>query len=234
MKLLTSKCLLCYGVNGWVVMKNTHNISYILILLFFVSSCAPEIISFQAIPKRICVGQQTTLSWDIRGNGNLKIKNTQLVGNNSVPQQGSAVYMLLETTTFELRAMKKGKDDKYEVEGVKIVSDGNEVPVVLDIEETIIDNQLIAMQTPREDLWGNVEIGSIHSNEAERVIHVVYGGREVILSTDGTKSNKLEGLKMGGLWKIYAELLPGESIENSDLPVNFQIIVSISCPKKEG
>ena len=35
-------------------MKNIYNISYILILLFLLSSCAPKVLSFNAIPRNIC------------------------------------------------------------------------------------------------------------------------------------------------------------------------------------
>jgi len=48
-------------------LKNTFTVTYILILLSFVSSCGPKVLDFKAVPNNICTGDETTVSWKEKG-----------------------------------------------------------------------------------------------------------------------------------------------------------------------
>lgn len=214
-------------------MKNIHSISYILILLFFVSSCAPKILSFNAIPRNICAGQETTISWKVRGVG-LLTADTTTNNTGPVPDQGSAGFAPTKNTVFTITAMRSGKDPAYAEQEVLVFKSGEQRKLVF-MTEPLGTNRLVATKTLKAEVWNDVLRIDTISGLSDRPLHLVHEGKEATLSADGTETGAFKGSRLSGKWDIYTDLIAGEVIgEPANAPPDrLRILVTLKCVDSE-
>lgn len=102
-------------------MKNPLQIVLIVAVLFLITACVPKIVSFEASSRRLCEGKSTAVSWEVEVIA-LLLAEPSIVGTGSVPSSGSRHFTLLETTMFNIIAMRSGKEDAVAKQEVVVFS----------------------------------------------------------------------------------------------------------------
>ncbi|MGB7291783.1 MAG: hypothetical protein WBD99_06410 [Thermodesulfobacteriota bacterium] len=158
------------------ILKNAFTVTYILILLFFVSSCAPKVLSFKAVPRNICVGQETTVSWKVQGLGLLTADPST---NNTGPiaKEGSIIFTPLVDTNFSIIALRNGKETPPNHQYVHVLNDGEEIPPIGGTAKPV-GNKLVATIEHQFQEWGELKIKNL-INPYDRSLWVVYEEKEI-------------------------------------------------------
>ena len=214
------------------MMKNPLRIIWIIAFIFFITACVPKIVSFQASPRRLCEGQNTVVSWEVEGKALLLAEPT-INSTGSVPSSGSRHYTLYESTIFTILAMRSGKDVFAEQE-VVVFSSGETQTIIIGTkpDET---GGLIAAEALKPEVWDDMMRIDTISGRSNRPLRVSHEGRDVILPADGSVSEQMSGAKISGLWKIRADLLPGEVMGDPAHapPDRLRILVNLTCVNQE-
>ncbi|MGB7290935.1 MAG: hypothetical protein WBD99_02015 [Thermodesulfobacteriota bacterium] len=214
-------------------MQYTLRIIFVLGVIVSLTACGPKIISFQASPQRICKGQHTIVSWDVKG-GAVLLAEPPTSSTGLTPSSGSQRFRVSETTTFTIIAMRNGKEDAYARQEVVTFAVGDTKEIVIKTKPEGADG-LVAIETLRPEVWDDlVRIDTI-TGQSDRTLRVLHVGLEVNLPADGSSSDKMRGAKMSGLWEIHAKLLPGEVMGDPARapPDRLRLLVRLSCIDQE-
>lgn len=200
----------------------------LLAVVALMAACGPEIVSFESNPRRLCLGQSTTLSWMVKGEAALSAE-PQLAGTGTVASTGSRRFTPVQSTTFKMTATRQGKS-QFAKQEVVTLDTGEERPMVIKTEPDGAGG-FVGIVTLQQTDWDDlVRINTI-SGQSNRPLRVLHEGREVTLLADGSESDQMKGLKVSGHWEIHAGLQPGEIIgdPNHAPPDRLRLLIHLSC-----
>jgi hypothetical protein len=210
-------------------MKQTIRIACLLAVVFSMAACGPQIVSFEASPRRLYTGQSTTLSWNVKGEAVL-LAEPPLAGTGAIPATGSQSFAPCEKTAFKIIAMRNGKEAVAKQDVFTFATEEEKQIVIMTQPG---GDGLIAIGILPPALWDDlVRIDTI-SGQSHRPLWVWHEGHEVSLTDDMIASDQMHGLKVSGRWEIHAGLQPGEVMRNPDHapPDRLSILVHLSCQK---
>ena len=205
-------------------------ISCLFVLLVYFTACAPQILTFSSSPGRICKGQPTMITWDIKGIA-LLLSHPYLPNTGPVETSGSRKFALNETTLFTIKAIRSNKE-RYAEQEVKVYTSGDQKEIAIETEPDFSGN-LVAVEALEPEVWGDIdEIMRIDSitNNSDRQLIVKHDHKEVMLP-ENSSSDEMKGLKISGIWEIHANLKPAEVMgDPSHAPPDFLTIsITLSC-----
>jgi hypothetical protein len=217
------------------MLKNTFTVAYILILLVFVSSCAPKIVLFEAIPRNICAGHETEVSWKVTGLG-LLTADPPTNNTGPVTEEDSIIFTPLVDTTYSIIASRNGKETQPNHQYVYVLNDDEEI----EIGDTakLIDTKLVAIVAHHFQEWGDLTIENL-TNSYERSLWVVYKDKEIEIPANPKNCNEIhvkpeycQEFKISDIKQFYITL-NREEISNLDLqPTILQTSGNAVCKNK--
>ena len=207
-----------------------RNLKVLLLLTAVISilACAPKIVSFEASPIFVCVGQSTRVSWKVRGSAVL-LSNPILPGTGAVESTGFQRFTPTGTTIFTIKAARNGREAFLDQAVVSLPGrTGREM--VISVKPSV-DGDLVGVETIKPSILSDFKSIETIRGDTDRPITVLHEGREVLLKADGTPSEEMRGTGFSGYWEIRAKPLPGEKVDDpAHAPPNyFRLLVSLSC-----
>ncbi len=210
------------------LMKHVFRAVCVIAVVGSMAACMPKIAAFQADPQQLCMGQSTTLSWQVRGEARLSAQ-PPLAGVGAVDSVGSRLFAPVETTLFTMTATHQGQE-AFAKQEVVVRAMESQQPIVLRTRPVPPDG-LVAVETLPPADWDELLRIDTIAGQSPRPLRIVHEGRDVLLPADGSVSDQLRGTKVSGRWEIHAELLPGEVIGDPAHapPDRLRLLAHLSC-----
>jgi hypothetical protein len=179
--------------------------------LLFMTSCGPKIKSFRVEPLVIFAADSVRATWDVSGDPVLMV-NDRFGGKDTL-------YRI-----FTLSVRRNGKEVAKHIEVQVIPAGASDLIVFL---TTLKNDSLIAAGTKNTARWGlQFAIGAV-SNNSNRPIDIVHGGRIVHLQPGEQGSKSLSGAIVSGYWQLRSPLTPAETGDHSHLPDKLSISITV-------
>ena len=209
-------------------MKHVFRAMCVVVVVGSMAACMPKIIAFQANPHQVCMGQGTTLSWEVRGEAMLSAK-PPLAGVGPVEPVGSRLFAPVETTMFTMTATHQGQE-AFAQQEVVVRAMTSEQLIVLRTQPESPDG-LVAVETLPPADWDDLLRIDTIAGQSGRPLRIVHEGRDVFLAADGSASDQLRGTTVSGRWEVHAGLLPGEAIGDPAHapPDRLRLLAHLSC-----
>ena len=191
-------------------------------------ACSPQIVSYQAVPRRLCPGNSTLLSWSVKGTATLAAE-PGLPGTGDVRSTDSARFTASQTTVFTLTVRRHGKT-VFARQEVTLL-DPAAPPTLADTTGALGSDSLQVIARWDSTVWDS------HARVLEvlggsgRELAVGHAGRWALVAADGTPSSTLRDTPLAGDWVIHAPLTGGEVIGDSvhPPPPRLRLAVRFSC-----
>lgn len=192
------------------------------------AACMRKIVAFQANPHQLCMGQSTTLSWEVRGEAMLSAQ-PPLGDVGPVDPVGSRMFAPVETTMFTMTATHQGQE-AFAKQEVVVPAMESERLIVLRTRPESPDGLVVIETLPPAD-WDDLLRIDTMAGLSGRPLRIVHEGRDVLLAADGSASDQLRGTKVSGRWEIHTGLLPGEVIGDPAHapPDRLRLLAHLSC-----
>lgn len=178
-------------------------------------TCSPQIVSYEAVPRRLCLGSSTLLRWSVKGNTTLA-GEPSLGGTGDVRSTDSARFTPPQTTVFTLTARRRGKV-AFARQEVSLL-DPNSPPTIVDTTGALGSESLQVVARWDSAVWDSrARVREVFSRSGRELI-VRHAGRVALVAADGAASGALRDTPLAGEWIIHAALADGEVIGDSIHP----------------
>lgn len=165
------------------------------------AACAPKIAVFQAEPRLVCAGGETTVRWRVT-NSLLSSTTLAISGPDSLPEKvhssGQLVLRPTDTTHLTIKSVRLGKS---------AWSSMDLVPYPMTFTDTL---QFATDTIERDSLVtrDSIELDPRYrirtiTNASAWPVRVLHGGRTVALSADSVPVAEFEGISAGGTWETH-------------------------------
>lgn len=191
-------------------------------------ACSPEIISYQAVPRRLCPGDSTQLRWRVKGTATLS-SAPPVPGLGSVRSTDSALFTPSQSTVFTITADRFGKR-AFARQEVTLLDPGI-ARTIVDTTGALGSDSLQAIARLDSAVWDSKARVKEVFGRSGRALVVMHGGRRAVLAGDAAGSSALRGTPLGGDWVIHAPLRTSEVIGDSTHPppLLLQLAVQFAC-----
>jgi len=191
-------------------------------------ACSPEVVSYQALPRRLCPGGSTLLRWSVKGNATLSAEPA-LPGVGPVRSADSARFRPTEITTFTITAERFGKS-AFARQEVSIL-DSSRLSTIGAMTAALGVESLQTIARLDSTVWdARMQVVEVFGRSGRPLV-VRHGGRQALLAGDASGSVALRGTGIVGDWTIHAPLGPGEVIGDSTHapPDRLHLAVRFTC-----
>jgi hypothetical protein len=178
-------------------------------------SCSPQVVSYQAVPRRLCPGSSTLLTWSVKGSATLAAE-PPIPGTGDVRSTDSARFTPLQTTVFTLTARRHGTT-AYARQEVSVL-DPATPPTLADTTGALGTDSLQVIARWDSTLWDSRARVADVFGRSGRWLAVRHAGRWALVSSDGVASRALRDTPLAGDWVIHAPLEVGEVIGDPTHP----------------
>ncbi len=178
-------------------------------------ACSPRIASYQAVPRRLCAGSSTLLSWSVKGRATLTAEPA-LLGTGDVRATDSARFTPQQTTVFTLTVRRLGKT-KFARQEVSLL-DPATPPTVADTTGALGADSLQVIARWDSTVWDSRARVLEVFGRSGRKLAVRHAGRLALVAADDAPSSTLRDTPLAGDWVIHAALADGEVIGDSTHP----------------
>jgi magnesium chelatase family protein len=152
----------------------------VVVIVGSMAACMPKIIAFQANPHQVCMGQGTTLSWEVRGEAMLSAK-PPLAGVGPVDPVGSRMFAPVETTMFTMTATHQGQEAFAKQEVVVRAMESEQLIVLRTRPES--PDGLVAVETLPPADWDDLLRIDTIAGQSGRPLRIVHESRAVLLGS---------------------------------------------------
>jgi hypothetical protein len=199
-------------------------------IAFTISACSPEVMSYQATPRRLCPGSSTWLRWSVKGNATLSAE-PPLEQNRAVGANDSVLISPLRSTVFTLTAVRFGKR-AFARQEITLL-DPSVPRTIADTASAIGSDSLEAIARLDTMVWDSKALVRRVVGRSGRALVVLHGGKRAQLADDSVGSIALAGTRLGGVWVMHAPLLVGDVIGDSTHapPDRLRLLVHFDCER---
>ena len=191
-------------------------------------ACSPEIVSYQAVPRRLCPGDSTWLRWRVKGSATLS-SEPPVPGLGRVRSVDSALFGPSQSTVFTLTAHRFGSQ-KFARQEVTLL-DPTSPRTIVDTTGALGVDSLQTIAQLDTAVWDPK--ARVHEvfGKSGRALVVIHAGLRAVLVSDAAGSITLRDTPLGGDWVIHAPLRPGEVIGDSahGPPDRLRLLVHFAC-----
>ena len=197
------------------------------IMMASAATCSAQVLSYEAMPSRLCAGDSTTLRWHVRGNATLTAEPS-ISGLPNADAVDSARVSPMLTTVFTLAIQRSSK--KFYARQEVVILDPNSPRTLVDIATPLGSDSIETILRLEPRIWDTKARVITVTARSGRPLAVTHDGRRVTL-TDAAASNELQGTPLSGVWIIHAPLQPGEVMGDSvhPPPDRLRLVVQFGC-----
>jgi len=187
-------------------------------------ACSPKVVSYQAVPRRLCPGGSTLLRWSVKGTAVLSA-DPSLPGVGPVRSNDSARFSPAQTTTFTLTAERHGKS-AFARQEVRVL-DATTPSTIVDTTGALGGDSVQAIAHLDSAVWdAHARVVDVFGRSGRPLV-VEHAGARAALAGDTQGSDALRGTAIGGDWIMHAPLLAGEVIGDATRPPPDRLRVSV-------